>query len=174
MCAAAASACWVPRPSLLDREVRAIAGRVDVLDAADASVLIDRDEAAIVLGQASDRRTVHRRQRNHLVRVHSPVSRGQDQLTALALVGEDSGLDIDPAGVEQRADGLARGRSEDGERGLLGCDDGDPDVVEPELESPPLRHQRELVDRQRPGDPGRHDERDPPRPLTSSKQRVDP
>ena len=89
-------------------------------------------------------------------------------------MGEDPGLDLDPTGEEQRADGLARGRSEDGERGLLGGDDGDPDVVEPELESPPLRHQGELVDRQRPGDPGRHDEGDPPRPLAGPKQVIDP
>ena len=84
--------------ALLDREVRPVAGRVDVLDAADASVLVDRDEAALVLGQAGDRRPVHRRQGDHLVRLDSPVSRGQDQLAALALVGEGSGLDLDPAG----------------------------------------------------------------------------
>src|SRR5690348_18490807 len=37
-----------PDSTLLDREVRAVAGRVDILDADDACVVVDRDEAVLV------------------------------------------------------------------------------------------------------------------------------
>ena len=43
-------------PALLDREVGAVAGRVDVGDALDPAVLVDRREAVRIGGQARDLR----------------------------------------------------------------------------------------------------------------------
>ena len=52
------------QPALLDGERRAVAGGVDVGQAADAAVLVDRDEAAVVAGHATDGDALDGRQRD--------------------------------------------------------------------------------------------------------------
>ena len=84
---------------------------------------------------------------------------------AVALAGVRPRLDADSARGEELRDRRAGDRPEDRERSLLGRDDRQLDL-DSELQGPALRHQRDLVDRQRPGDAGRHHEGDPPPALT--------
>ena len=117
---------------------------------------------------------VHRRQRDHLVRLEAPVSRGQDQLAVLALVG------VRPAStsIPRAASSSATASLAAGPKMTSGASSGVTMVSStsssPSSSALPLRHQRDLVDRQRPGDAGRHHEGDPPRPLAGSKELVDP
>ena len=62
--------------ALLDRERRAVAGGVDVGQAADATVLVDGDEAAVVAGDAADGDALDGRQRDDALGVE-PLAAGQ-------------------------------------------------------------------------------------------------
>ena len=74
----------------------------------------------------------------------------QQQCPAAHQRGERRGSDDDPAGCEQRLDGLGRGRTEQLERLLLGRYQRDLDVAGTVLVQVTRGHERELVQRQRP------------------------
>src|SRR3954447_11489480 len=82
-------------PTLLDREVGPVAGRIEVLGAFDAGVLVDRKEAALVRGQAGYRRPLEEGQGNDVRCVDPLVPRSHDQLTPVVLVDSVAGVDCD-------------------------------------------------------------------------------
>ena len=121
-----------------------------MLDAAHAAVRVDGDEPALGHGQPADRRTLEQRQRHRQVRVERPLQL-EPQPAVVVLLGERPGTQVHAGRSEparHRGTGLG---AEDVERlGLPGHE------LDPEVEPPPpaerRRHQRELVERQRPRD----------------------
>lgn len=107
------------------------------------------------MGKSGDRRPVEARQRDRGgdgeqapgLHCESPVEHG-------GRTGVRAQLDVRT--VEEPADGLGDGGTEQLERPALGCDEADV------RQARPPRRQRQFVDRERPREPRRDDERDGP------------
>jgi hypothetical protein len=141
-------------PALLDREARGVAGGEHALDALDAAVLVDRDEAVGGRGEPVDASPAQARHRDHPVDLQRVVAR-EAQLPVADVERVGAGVQLDPACVELLPHGRARGLPEELERLLLGRHERDLHVARG-------RQERELVRRQRPARAPRDDERDPP------------
>ena len=145
-------------PALLDRERRHVAGGVDVRHAGHARVAVDDEEPVGVGGQPGNARAFEARQGDDAVDLQQIAAQrdpaGRDDVRVGRGVQDDAGLGQQPGD-------LTRGvGAEDRQRRRLGRHD-----VELERGAHLIRalgeHQRELVERQRPGAAGRDDERDP-------------
>src|SRR5215207_11367763 len=97
--------------TLLDREVRAVTRRVDIIGVAHATVLIDGDETGRVRGETGDVRPGHDRQGDYPVGLQLAVAGGEDQ-AAVLLVGALPAHRLDPTGVQELTDGGARSLAE--------------------------------------------------------------
>ena len=122
-------------------------------------MLVDRDEALGVARDARDAQPLQARQADDAVDVDPPAAGVDDQVAALD--GRVRGSDeLDAGAVEQLGDGVARRAAEDRERPVLRGHEDDLEAVGAHRPGLARRHQRELVERQRPGRLVRHDERD--------------
>ena len=146
--------------ALLDRERRPVARRVDVMDTFYSGVIVDRDEALVISGQAVDRRSLHQRQGDHLGRAQCPIAGTELDSGIVELAHGGAREEVDPTGVEQLSDSRAGRWPEYGKGSGFRCHYRDFDV-EPPIGRPALRHQGDLVQRQRPGDAVRNDEGHP-------------
>ena len=135
--------------SLLEREGGDVARGKDVLDVADPSELVDRNEAVLVVGESGKPRPFEHGQGDHAVGEHLRPA-GEQQHAAARHRGERRGSDDDASGLEQRAHRVGGGGAEQLERLLLGRDQRHPDVTRAVLAQVGGGHQRELVQGQRP------------------------
>ena len=146
-------------PALLDRERGPVAGGVDAVDAGHAAVLVDRDEALGVARDTRDVQSLQPRQADDAVDVDPPAAGIDDQVAVLdgGVGGSD---ELDAGAVEELGDGVARRSAEDRDRPVLGGHEDDLEAIGAHRPRLARRHQRELVERQRPGRLVRHHERD--------------
>ena len=109
--------------------------------------------------QAVDRAALEARERDDPVDLDPLAGGPQLERAVAALLGVDAGVQVDAGLLEQVDQRLRRLRAEHGQRRVLGRDDVQ---LGREVGVIGARRceQRELVDRQAPGDPGRDDERD--------------
>ena len=116
---------------------------------------------SLVGGKAARRRAVQLGESDHRSRIQVLRSRVKDDRAVNALASACAGPDLDPARGEQLRDGVTGDVAEHAERLRLRRHDRDRDL-DRQLAGAALRHQCELVDRQRPASGGWHDECDPP------------
>ena len=149
-------------PALLDREVGDVAGRPDVARPAYAPALVDRQEPLRIGRQALDRAAGQPRQGDDPVDLDALAGRSQLERSLPRGLGVGAGVQPDPDLREAGDERLGRLDPEDPQRRVLRSDQ-----VQLRVEAGLVRalggQQRELVDRQAPGDAGRDHERDPPR-----------
>ena len=145
--------------ALLDREVGPVPCRVDVVDALDAAVLIDRQEAVLVGGEARQPRALQHRQGHDVVRLQELVSGLEGDVAVVGLVGVPAGDDADAPGLEYSCDLGAAGGSECDQGRGLGGDEADLHG-HPRLPRVGLGQQGELIEGEGPGRLGRNDKGD--------------
>jgi hypothetical protein len=125
-----------------------VAGGVDVVEAAHATMAVDRNEPALVMRQAGQARTLQLRQRYHPIDVHFAAA-GQDEDTVAHQRGARGGAQADASGLEHRLDRPRRGWAKQLKRLLLGCHEPHRGL-RASVAKMPGGQQRELIDRQRP------------------------
>ena len=141
---------------MLDREGGRVAGRVDVVAADHAAVLVDRQVAVVVRGKARDPGADELGQRHRDVRGQQPAS-GQAHGALDGPDGRGARHEVDAGAVERRADRLAGGRAERLERRVLAGGDHE-QVGAGQLGG---GEQRQLVERQQPAGARGGDEGEP-------------
>ncbi len=145
--------------AVLDGEVGRVAGRVDVLHTGHSPVGVDTDEAVLAQRDAAHRGAVQLGQRDHPVDPQTAIAGGDHHLPRarhLHVRGVDR---LDVRVPEQLGDGVARRGAEDRQRTVLWRDDRRREL-DAHVGCAPGGHQRELIQRQRPGHAVRRHERE--------------
>ncbi len=133
--------------ALLDREVGDVAGGVDVVEAADARVRVDRDEAVARLRQPVETWALQARQRDDAVDLEPAL--GHEPQRAVCELGRmGTGHERDAAFVEELADGVAAGTPKELQRLLFGRDEHQLDALDLMRSEMRRGHQRQFVERQ--------------------------
>ena len=145
--------------ALLERAGRRVARRVDVVLAAHEAAEVDRDEPVLVVREAGDLRPGQARQAHHALGGQT-ARRGQAQLAVAELAGVAARVERHAALLQQLAQRRRGRRAEELERRGLGGHQRQLDLAQAAFGHPRRRHQRQLVQRQRPGRTGRHREDD--------------
>ena len=136
--------------ALLDREVRDVTGRIDVAETIDARVGIDGDEAVERLRQPVEARCAQARQRDDAVDLQA-AARDEAEAPVCEVGRMRRGHEVDAPLVEQRLDCVATAAAEDLEGPFVRRHQRQVDALNSVGAEPGARHQRELVERQRPG-----------------------
>ena len=155
--------------ALLQQPGRHVAHRPDPVEAADATERVHRHEAVGLAGQSGEVRSAERRQGDDQVHVERAFEL-EPELPVRELLGEGAGAYAHAGVREPPRDRRARLGAEDAQRRGLARHELDREVqaAPPAL---PRGHQRELVERQRPGRAGGSDERDRVRAVPESARR---
>jgi len=143
----------------LDRRDDAVAGRPCALAAFDARFVVGHDEAFVIARQTLDRGSEDARHREDTLHRESLAARLEHQIVVF-LARHDAGLEPYARRAQLVGDGGARRLAEQRQRRVLGRHDRHHEVVPRHRAGLAERHQRELVGRQRPDRPGRHDDRE--------------
>mgnify|MGYP006351595833 CR=1 FL=1 len=110
------------QPALLDREVRPVAGGIDIVDPHHLPVIVDRDEATVVARQTPQVATLDQRQSYGRAGIESALPRSEDD-SLRSFRGAALALVLDSTHGQELGHRIARHRPEENERGLLGRHD---------------------------------------------------
>ena len=136
-------------PAMLDREARRVAGGEDVVAVAHAPVLVNRDEARVVVGEPGDPRADDLSEGDDDVGTHQPAA-AQPETAFGRSLRHGSRHDLDVVMLEGGADGVGRVGAKRLERLRLSRDDGDARIGDVAFAQEGGAHQRQLVERERP------------------------
>ena len=114
--------------AVLDRELGAVPGRVDVLDIENMPVGVHAQETVFAQRDAAHARAVELGQRDHAVHVQAPVAGVDHQLAGTRDFGVGGVDRLDARAAEQPCDGAAHVLPEDRQRSVLGGDERDRDA----------------------------------------------
>ena len=139
--------------ALLDREGCSIAGGVHVLETGYLAVLVNGDEAGRVAGQARHGPALELCERDDAI----DLDRGawaEVELAIVDLLRVGARLESYPAVREQVAQHAAGRRAEHAKWIFLGSNDGELDAYDASVGQVRGGQQRELIQRERPAEPG--------------------